>query len=77
MQEPAVPYTDPDCLFCKIVAGDIPATVVREDEVTFAFRDLEPQAPTHVLVIPRHHTPNVASLAQEAPEEVARTPTSS
>jgi histidine triad (HIT) family protein len=69
MQEPAVPYTDPDCLFCKIVAGDIPATVVREDEATFAFRDLEPQAPSHVLVIPRHHTSTVASLAREAPED--------
>jgi histidine triad (HIT) family protein len=69
MQAPAVPYTDPDCLFCKIVAGDIPATVVREDEATFAFRDLEPQAPSHVLVIPRHHTSNVASLAREAPED--------
>jgi histidine triad (HIT) family protein len=63
--------TDPDCLFCRIVAGDIPATVVREDEHTIAFRDLEPQAPTHVLVIPRRHVPNVAALAEQAPEEVA------
>ena len=69
MANPAARRTDPDCLFCKIVAGDIPATVVREDEATFAFRDLEPQAPTHVLVIPRHHTPNVGSLAHEAPED--------
>lgn len=63
--------TDPDCLFCRIVAGDIPATVVRADEHTVAFRDLEPQAPTHVLVIPRRHVPNMAALAEQAPDEVA------
>jgi histidine triad (HIT) family protein len=63
--------TDPDCLFCRIVAGDIPATVVRADEHTIAFRDLEPQAPTHVLVIPRRHVPNLAALAEQAPDEVA------
>ena len=68
---PATRHTDPGCLFCKIVAGDIPATAVHEDEATFAFRDLEPQAPTHVLVIPRHHVPNVAALADEAPEDAA------
>jgi histidine triad (HIT) family protein len=62
---------DADCIFCKILAGDIPADVVREDEHTVAFRDLEPQAPTHVLVIPRRHLPDVGSLALEAPEEVA------
>ena len=60
---------DPDCLFCKIVAGDIPATVVREDEATVAFRDLDPQAPTHVLVIPRHHVADVAGLVNERPED--------
>jgi histidine triad (HIT) family protein len=64
--------TDPDCLFCKIVAGQIPATIVHETDTTVAFRDLEPQAPTHVLVIPRRHVPDVAALAQEAPEEVAQ-----
>ena len=41
--------TDADCLFCKIVAGDVPADIVREDEHTLAFRDIAPQAPTHVL----------------------------
>ena len=61
--------TDPDCLFCKIVAGDIPATVVHEDEATLAFRDLDPQAPTHVLVIPRHHVADLAGLAAERPED--------
>ncbi len=63
--------TDPDCLFCKIVAGEIPATIVHEDEATVAFRDLDPQAPTHILVIPRHHVSDVAALAQERPEDVA------
>ncbi len=52
---------DPDCLFCKIVAGDIDADVVHESATTVAFRDLNPQAPTHVLVIPRSHYPNAAS----------------
>ena len=42
-----------DCLFCKIIAGEIPCTKVYEDEKTFAFRDINPQAPTHVLVIPK------------------------
>ncbi|MBC7632591.1 HIT domain-containing protein [Aeromicrobium sp.] len=55
--------TDPDCLFCKIVAGDIPADIVSETEHTVAFRDLSPQAPTHVLVIPRTHEPDIGSLA--------------
>ncbi len=63
--------TDPDCLFCKIVAGQVPATIVHEDEATVAFRDLDPQAPTHVLVIPRHHVATVAGLAEERPAEVA------
>ena len=62
---------DADCIFCKVLTGDIPADVVREDEHTVAFRDLEPQAPTHVLVIPRRHVPDVGTLALEAPEEVA------
>lgn len=44
-----------ECLFCKIVAGEIPSTVVYEDEQVIAFEDLNPQAPTHLLVIPREH----------------------
>ncbi|RHW24545.1 histidine triad nucleotide-binding protein [Nocardioides immobilis] len=59
--------SDPDCLFCKIAAGDIPATIVHESETTVAFRDLNPQAPTHVLVIPRSHYPNAAALAEAEP----------
>ncbi|OIK25607.1 histidine triad nucleotide-binding protein [Streptomyces malaysiense] len=60
-----------DCLFCKIVAGQIPATVVRETETTVAFRDINPQAPTHVLVIPKVHYRDVAALAAGAPEAAA------
>ena len=44
-----------DCLFCKIIAGDIPSTKVYEDDTVFAFRDIAPQAPTHILVIPKAH----------------------
>jgi histidine triad (HIT) family protein len=61
---------DPECLFCKIVAGDIKADVVHESPTTVAFRDIEPQAPTHVLVIPRRHEPNAASLGVAAPDEL-------
>lgn len=59
-----------NCLFCKIATGEIPATVVREGERTVAFRDINPQAPTHVLVIPREHYPTVGDLAS-APELLA------
>jgi histidine triad (HIT) family protein len=62
---------DPDCLFCKIVAGDIEADVVHESDTTVAFRDLDPQAPTHVLVVPRSHYPDAASLAAGEPGTAA------
>jgi histidine triad (HIT) family protein len=54
----------PDCLFCGIAAGQIPATIVLDGKRTLAFRDISPQAPTHVLVIPRDHFPDVAALAE-------------
>jgi histidine triad (HIT) family protein len=60
--------TDRDCLFCKIVAGDIPADVVLSTATTVAFRDIEPQAPTHVLVVPRNHHANAAELAVAEPD---------
>lgn len=44
-----------DCIFCKIIAGDIPSNRVYEDELVYAFRDINPQAPTHILVIPKTH----------------------
>ncbi|MFI9796259.1 histidine triad nucleotide-binding protein [Streptomyces sp. NPDC052302] len=56
-----------DCLFCKIVAGHVPATIVRETETTVAFRDINPQAPTHVLIIPRAHHKDAAALAVADP----------
>ena len=59
--------TTTDCLFCKIVAGEIPATVVRETPATLAFRDINPQAPTHVIVIPRAHHADPAALANADP----------
>lgn len=52
-----------ECLFCAIVAGEIPATTVLETDQVLAFRDINPQAPTHVLVIPKTHYPDVAALA--------------
>lgn len=54
-----------DCLFCKIVAGEIPSTKVYEDDTVLAFRDIAPQAPTHILVIPKEHIAGVADIAPE------------
>lgn len=54
-----------DCLFCRIVRGEIPADVVAEGETWMAFRDIQPQAPVHVLVIPRQHVEGVGSLGTE------------
>ncbi len=51
-----------DCIFCKIAAGQIPATPVYQDDEVFAFRDLHPQAPTHILIIPRRHVATVNDL---------------
>lgn len=58
-----------DCLFCKIAAGEIPATKVHEDERFVAFRDINPQAPTHVLIIPRQHIERLTDLS-EADDEL-------
>ena len=54
-----------DCLFCKIVAGEIPSTKVYEDDQILAFRDIAPQAPTHILVIPKAHIASVAEITGE------------
>lgn len=51
-----------DCLFCKIINGDIPSAKVYEDEKVYAFRDIAPQAPVHVLVIPKKHVASVAAI---------------
>jgi histidine triad (HIT) family protein len=53
----------PECLFCSIVTGEIPAEKVVESERTVAFRDINPQAPVHVLVVPRQHYPDLAAVA--------------
>jgi histidine triad (HIT) family protein len=62
---------DPDCLFCKIVAEEIDADVVAGTDGAVAFRDINPQAPTHVLVVPREHQPDVGSLAAADPHALA------
>ncbi|HVC67322.1 MAG TPA: histidine triad nucleotide-binding protein [Acidimicrobiales bacterium] len=63
--------TDPECLFCGIVAGDVPADVVRRDERTVAFRDIAPQAPVHVLVVPRNHIVNAGTVGPDDADDVA------
>ena len=63
--------TADDCLFCKIVAKEVPADVVLETDRSVAFRDINPQAPTHVLVIPKAHQPNVAALGEQDPAALA------
>ena len=54
-----------NCLFCKIIAGDIPSNKVYEDETVYAFRDIAPQAPTHILVIPKAHISGVSEITAE------------
>jgi histidine triad (HIT) family protein len=60
-----------DCLFCRIVRGEIPATVVADTERSIAFRDLHPQAPTHVLVIPKRHIVHAADIGADDAADVA------
>lgn len=61
-----------DCLFCKIVAGDIPSAKVYEDELVYAFRDIAPMAPTHILVVPKAHVASVNEVTAEHSPAVAR-----
>ena len=60
-----------NCLFCKIVTGEIPSTKVYEDDLVLAFRDIAPQAPTHILVIPKAHIGSVAEITAENSAVVA------
>jgi histidine triad (HIT) family protein len=60
-----MPARDPDCLFCKIVAGELPATVVGEDERTLSFMDINPATRGHALVVPREHTADLLEIGQE------------
>ena len=60
-----------DCLFCKIISGDIPSTKVYEDDLTYAFRDINPQAPVHILVVPKKHLSSVDEIDQAEDHEIA------
>ena len=60
-----------DCLFCKIVAGQIPSSKVYEDETTYAFKDINPKTKVHVLVVPKQHVANVTQLAASDPAQLA------
>jgi len=61
-----------DCLFCKMISGDIQADTVYEDEQVFAFRDINPQAPTHVLIVPKIHISTLNDLSNEDAETIGR-----
>lgn len=63
---------DPDCLFCRIVADEIPSDRVYEDDEVVAFRDINPRAPTHVLVVPRRHVPDAHALTDADGELLTR-----
>ena len=56
---------DPDCLFCRIVAGQIPSRTVAEDDAVLAFHDIAPRSPTHILVVPKVHIPSAADLLED------------
>jgi histidine triad (HIT) family protein len=62
---------DPNCIFCKIIEGDIPAEIIYRNENVVAFNDLDPQAPTHVLIIPTFHAENAAQIATISPTIIA------
>jgi histidine triad (HIT) family protein len=66
-----MPDYEPDCLFCRIAAGEIPSDRVYEDEAVVVFRDLNPKAPTHVLAIPRRHIASAANLTDADAELLA------
>lgn len=61
-----------DCLFCKIIAGDIPSSKVYEDDYVYAFRDIAPQAPVHILVVPKEHVASVGEITAENSAVAAR-----
>ncbi len=63
--------TPEECLFCRIVGSEVPADVVAESEHSLAFCDIDPAAPTHVLVVPRRHVPDLAGLASTSAQELA------
>ena len=65
------------CIFCKIANGEIPSTKVYEDDKMLAFRDLDPQAPVHILMIPKEHIASADDLTEENAQKVSRTATAS
>lgn len=65
-----IDVSDPDCLFCRIVSGQVPADIVAEGEHVIAFKDIQPVAPLHVLVIPREHHPDIGELAAAEPDSL-------
>ncbi len=67
-----VKHSDPDCIFCKLVSGKIPAKKVYEDEDIFAFHDINPWAPVHFLLIPKQHIPSMAQVGPEHGEVLGR-----
>ncbi|HEX7351979.1 HIT domain-containing protein [Brachybacterium sp.] len=74
VSEPVTDRHAPDCVFCRIVAGEIPSERVHEDDRVIAFKDLDPQARVHVLVVPREHRRDVTELAED-PALLAHTAT--
>ena len=56
---------DPDCIFCKIIEGELPSDIVYEDEKVIGFRDINPIAPVHILIIPRKHIPSIRDLKED------------
>lgn len=60
-----------DCIFCKIIAGEIPGNTVYEDDHWYAFRDIEPCAPVHVLLVPKRHVKNILALDDESAKDFA------
>jgi histidine triad (HIT) family protein len=67
-----VVHSDPDCLFCKIVAGKIPSKPVYQDDDLYAFHDIHPWAPVHFLIIPKLHIPSMALLTEDHAELMGR-----
>ena len=61
-----------DCIFCKIIKGEIPSSKVYENECVYAFRDINPQAPVHILVVPKEHIPSVDEITAENSAIVAK-----
>lgn len=61
-----------DCLFCKIIAGEIPSTKVYEDDMVYAFKDIDPQAPFHAVIVPKNHIVSAADITAENSEYVAK-----